>query len=444
MTSAILFSLIFILQFAILIVVVRELLKARERILQSVERENALSVSVATEKARADNMQSDCERLRVERETLEQLNLSARTALAAAEEKILQLSDRVKNRTEEELAIRQKFASDFENLSNKIYESAREKMSASNLEQVGLALAPLKTTIKEFRERIETLGEIGSRNNASMQTHIETLAKMNNQLGEEARNLTAALRSNNKVAGNWGETVLLRIFESCGFIDGVHFRSQKNYPDSDGLQKRLMPDYVVYLPENRSIVVDSKLSLVDFVNYCSSDEPVAKRAILQKFKKSVREHLSEFAGKYNNLPDITCGFKMMFMPVEGAYDLIVAEDPQLLSDAYEQNVLIVGPTSVMTILKFAEIAYRNEAFSKNIKEICKTGNNLYKRVELFAKRFEGLGAKIVSLQKDYSDTRTTLSQGSRSVLETAKRFIEKSKTANIDFEEELDDNEQSK
>ena len=404
-----------------------------------------LSSALNAEKVRTDSLSKEVGELRNERLALLSSKIEAEKRLSAAEEKISSLSERLQNRSEEEKAMREKFASDFENLSNKIFEAARDKMSSSNLEQLGLILTPLKNNIKEFRERVENLNTLSVRNNASMETQIGSLLKMNEQLSEEARGLTTALRSNNKVAGNWGETVLQRIFESCGFMEGVHFRSQKNYADTEGGQKRLMPDFIVYLPDSRSIVVDSKLSLLDFADYCAAQDASAKRAVLAKFKRSVREHLKEFAQKYNDLPDVTCGFKLMFMPVEGAYNLLVEEDPALLAEAYNSNVLIVGPTSVMAILKFAEIAYRNEAFAKNLKEICNIGRLLHERVELFSRRFEVLGAKIAGLQKEYADTQKTLSQGGKSVLDTAKRFIEKSKSANMNFEEEKDfDDEQSK
>ena len=409
--------------------------KTKAELVASNSREIEYASALASEKTRADTISNELQKLETQKKDLEQSKSELQMRLASSEEKVVHLSERIENRTEEERAIREKFATDFENLSNKIFESAREKLSTTNVEQMGLVLGPLKNSLSEFKQRMEALGEVGARNNASMITHIENLAKMNAQLGEEAKNLSNALRSKNKVAGNWGETVLERIFESCGFIDGVHYCTQKNYTDTDGVQKRLMPDFVVYLPNDRSIVVDSKLSLVDYDDYCSAEDTSAKRTALTKFKRSVREHLKEFSDKYNNLPDITCSFKMMFMPIENAYDLAVSEDDTLLADAYDANVLIVSPRNVMTILKFAEIAYRNEAFAKNIKEICNAGRLLHQRVELFMERFEKLGTKIVGLQKDYDDTRKTLSNGSRSVLETAKRFIEKSKNANIDFEE---------
>lgn len=412
-----------------------------KRLAENSERAAEMLARLASETARADAVLAENSELKAERAALIESKIAAEKKLSAAEERAAALAERIANRAEEERALREKFAADFENLSNRIFEAARGKMTAANAEQVGMVLAPLKSSLGEFRERVEKLNETSARNNASMGAQIESLLKMNTQLGDEARNLTAALRSNNKVAGNWGEAVLARIFESCGFMEGIHFRSQKSYADTQGEQKRLMPDYVVYLPDSRSVVVDSKLSLPDFVDYCSATDAAAKRAALTKFKKSVREHLNEFAKKYNDLPDITCGFKVMFVPVEGAYSLIVEEDKTLIADAYAANVLVAGPSEIMTVLKFAEIAYRNEAFAKNLREICNVGRLLHERVELFSKRFEQLGNKITTLQKDYDDTRKTLSQGGRSVLDTAKRFIEKSKNANIDFEESEPENE---
>ncbi len=400
-----------------------------------------LSAMLAAERSQNELLCRSNGELKAEKSALDASKLALERSLAAAEERISALTERMKNRSEEEKAVRDKFAADFENLSNRIFEAARDKMASSNAENMGLILAPLKNSLREFRERVEHLNAVSIRNNASMETQIESLVKMGVQLGDDARNLTAALRSNNKVAGNWGETVLQRIFESCGFMEGVHFRSQKSYADSEGGQKRLVPDFVVYLPDSRSIVVDSKLSLLDFADYCSAQDGVSKRSALAKFKKSVREHLRDFSKKYNDLPDVSCGFKLMFMPVEGAYNLIVEEDPALLSDAYAENVLIVGPSSVMAVLKFAEIAYRNEAFAKNLKEICNAGRLLNERVELFSRKFESLGIKINSLREDFSNVQKTLSQGNRSVLETAKRFLEKSKAVGDGFENKESDSE---
>lgn len=193
-----------------------------KRLAENSERSAEMLAQLASETARADSLLRENAELKSERAELLKTKIDAEKRLSAAEERAAALAERIKNRGEEEKAMREKLAADFENLSNKIFESAREKMSSSNIEQIGLVLAPLKNNLREFRERVETLNETSARNNASMGTQIESLVKMNTQLGDEARNLASALRSNNKVAGNWGETVLERIFESCGFVEGIH------------------------------------------------------------------------------------------------------------------------------------------------------------------------------------------------------------------------------
>lgn len=364
--------------------------------------------------------------------------IEAQNSLTIARQDIKNLTERLAERENAEIEMRKKLASEFETLSSKLLEEARVKMSASNLEQLSLVLKPMKVTISDFRDRIEALNELNIKGHAGLEKHIESLVEMNSRLSNDARNLAEALRGKNKITGNWGESVFHRILESCGFAEGVHFRSQASYADSSGAQKRLVPDFVIDLPEGRSIVVDSKVSLVSYSDYCSSETADLKKANLEKFKKSVRAHLKEFSSKYNDLPDARCGFKMMFMPIEPAYELAVSADPSLLEDAYAANVLIVGPATVMSVLKYAEILVRNEAISKNTRQIADLGVKLYERVNLFMSRFESLGDRIAALSKDYAQTKTTLSESPKSVLATAKRLGVKTGALSLNIEESED------
>lgn len=385
-----------------------------------------ISSKLAAVSAERDAVRAQAESLKEDLRSAIKSKTDSDKALAAAGEKISALSEKIQSRAAEEKSLRDKMEADFENLSNRLLESSRQKMSAANIEQLSLILNPLKNNIKDFREKIDLLNIESAKNHAGMSAQISSLLKMNERLGEEATKLTRALRSNNKVAGNWGETVFQRILEDCGFKEGVHFRSQQSYPDSEGNGRRLIPDFIIDLPNSRSIVVDSKLSLVDYVDYCAAEDSASKKNSLEKFKKSVRAHLAEFSGKYNNLPGVNCGFKMMFMPVEPAYQLIMSTDAKIASDAYESNVLIVGPSSVMSVLKFAEITLRNEALAKNTREIAAIGDLLYRRVTLFMDKFKKIGDRISQLSKEYESATLTLSQGSKSVLETAKRLGAKS------------------
>lgn len=396
----------------------------------------SLQVKLAYAEAARDAVLREADAVRGDAQRYLEDKISAEKKLSASEEKISSLVSKLESRAEEEKRLREKLTADFEILSNKIFEATREKISAANLEQIGLILAPLKNNIKDFRERIDALNETGTRNSASLEKHIESLVKMNTRLSEDAQNLTSALKSNNKAAGNWGEVVLQRIFESCGFKEGVHFRSQESYADASGEQKRLVPDFILDLPGGRSIIVDSKLSLVSFADYVSAKDDAARREALREFKNSVRAHLKGFADKYNALDDVNMGFKVMFMPVEPAYELIVSEDGRLLADAYEKNVLIVGPSTIMSVLKFAEISFRNSAVEKNAREIAEIGNELYRRVTRFLERFGKVGTRISQAKEDYDAALKTLSEGRQSVMSAAKRLGAKSSGEILELDED--------
>ncbi len=343
--------------------------------------------------------------------------------VAAQERENKMLAQTLDDNEQRYIKMRERLNDDFRILANKIFDTAGEKFVSVGAEKISTLVNPLSQNIQDFRKRVDAIHDAETRQSAGVSAQIESLLQMNNKLSDEARNLSNALRSNNKVAGNWGETVLERIFESCGFIKDVHFRTQTSFSDASAEQSRLVPDFIVDLPDNRSIIVDSKLSLVDFVDYCSSDDAERKRQCLERFKKSTRAHLREFAKKYNQL-DALAGFKLMFMPVEPAYNLIVDADKTLLADAYRDNVIIVSPVSVMAILKYAQIAYRNEAYAKNMGELSKQGRLLCERIERFLKRFGTIQDKINSLQKEYNETKTALSDGTQSLANTARRFHE--------------------
>lgn len=384
---------------------------------------SAAEVSAAVSRSEKDGALA---RLEESAKKLSELSRRAEEAekTVAARDSEREVLERTLAQTQERYAeLRKKLDSDFQILANKIFESARRKFVDEGGEKISAMLNPLAENIREFRKRVDDVHDAQTKASAGVSVQIESLLKMNDKLSKDAENLASALRSNNKAAGNWGEAVLERIFESCGLIKGIHYRAQTSFSDSTTAQSRLVPDFIVDLPDNRSIIVDSKISLVDYVDYCAAPDAAAKRESLEKFKKSVRAHLKEFAQKYDSISSLA-GFKMMFMPVEPAYNLAIETDKPLLADAYRDNVIIVSPVSVMAILKFAQIAYRNDAVSKNVAELSKLGRLLGERIERFLKRFNAIQDRINALQKEYSDTKMSLSDGTQSVSNTARRFHE--------------------
>ena len=398
-----------------------ELQKKNDFLQTALENLNKANVNVAV----AENQKQNAyEQLKTATLRLNEYEIAKENSdkLIAAQERELKI---VRSTLEENEVryqqMRKSLNDDFQILANKVFDSTREKIVIANAERLSAVVNPLAENIADFRKRVEYIHETEIRSSENIGVQIKSLAELNTRLSDDARNLTQALRSNNKIAGNWGETILERIFESCGFIKDIHYRTQVNFSDTTTQQSRLMPDFIIDLPDNRSIIVDSKLSLIDYADYCASDDAEIKRASLEKFKKSVRSHLKEFSKKYNSIDEVA-SFKLMFMPIEPAYNLVIEADKTLLSDAYRENVLIVSPSSVMAILKYAQIAYRSEAFAKNIGELSKLGRYLYERIDRFMKTFNAIQDRITQLQKAFDDSKKSLTDGSQSVANTARRF----------------------
>ena len=389
---------------------------------QRTELENK-AVENAIAKTECNNAQNRLQEVLKEMSQIEEDKSKIQQLSASQASELKFLRETLQENEQRYLQLRKQLNDDFQILATKVFDSTREKFATEGAEKISVLVEPLKENIKDFRSRVESIHDAEIKASAKVSEQIESLLKMNTRLSDEAHNLSTALRSNNKVAGNWGEIVLERIFEESGLIKDIHYRTQVNFSDSTTEQSRLMPDFIVDLPDNRSIIVDSKLSLVDYTDYCASDNTEQKRLCLEKFKKSVRAHLREFAKKYNAISSVA-SFKLMFMPVEPAYNLIVETDKSLLSDAYRENVIIVSPISVMAILKYAQIAYRSEAFAKNIGELSKQGRYLCERIEKFLKNFNSIQERINALQKSFDDSKKTLSEGSQSVANTAQRFYD--------------------
>lgn len=407
---------------------------AAARLRESLRDElNAANVSLAVAQTRERAAAARVAELeRVQAELLSRDTANQKLIAAAEQERKIMLENAAEAQ-ERYAEMRKRMDADFKVLATEILDGAREKFTSEGGEKISSILAPLSQNIRDWRKRIDDIHDAQTRATAGVSTQIENLLKMNDQLSQEAEKLARALRSNNKVAGNWGEEILERIFESCGFIKDVHYRAQASFSDSTSKQSRLMPDFIIDLPNGRSIIVDSKMSLVDYEDYCAADDAEAKRACLEKFKKSARAHLREFAKKYNAIEGMA-GFKLMFMPIERAYQLLVDSDRKLLADAYADNVIVVSPVSVMPVLKYAQIAYHNDAIAKNINELSRQGRFLCERIEKFLKRFAGVQDKINAVQKEYNEAKNALFDSPQSVANTARRFTELSlKSLNADL-----------
>ncbi len=297
---------------------------------------------------------------------------------------------------------------DLDALSTKIFESAREKFEGSNKFQIDAILSPLKDDIVNFRKRIDEINAQSERNRGSLENQIKVLGEQNKTLSDEAHKLATALKGDNKKAGNWGELVLERVLEECGLVQDFIFKREDSHNTESG---RLRPDVVVKLPNERHLIIDSKLSLVPYERFVNSESEDERKSLFKQFEASVKTHITNLADKkYEEIDALkTPDFVMMFIPIEAAFSALIWGDLSLMNYAYEKNIVLVSPTTLLATLKTVEGIWNKEKQDKNTIEIANQGAQLHTKVLTFLQKFEKFKKTIDTLQDDFSEVNKTVS-----------------------------------
>ncbi len=302
----------------------------------------------------------------------------------------------------------------FENLANQILDKKSEKFDKEAKEQIQNALAPFNNEIKNLKESVR------DSSNKSFSLREEIL-----RIGAHADNLASALKSSPKTRGNWGEIVLERMLEEAGL------RKDRDYiTQASGLGLKheetgqtLRPDVIVKLPESKSLIIDSKLSLVSYEDYCAASDEAARGDHLRKFLAASKRHIQELEQKrYQDIPLGAPDFVMMFMPIEGAYMLALSEDPALHKYAWDKKIVMVSPTSLFATLQTVASLWRLQKQNQNADEIARQGGALYDKVAAFVKDLEGLGTRISQAQISYDETMKKLSTGGGNILSRTEKL----------------------
>ena len=311
---------------------------------------------------------------------------------------------------------------DFEAFSAKVFEQAREKFETSNKAQLDSILAPLKENLASFRKRVDDAAERDAEKYGSLERQINSLSQMNAKISKEANNLATALISSNKTAGNWGEMVLERVLEGCGLTENIDFLEQDSH-SQDGKPRIL--DVLVRLPGGRNFIIDSKVSLKSYMNYCSAADSAARDAELKSFLGSVREHIRTLSSKkYEELKDVkNPDFVLVFIPIEGAFELAVTQDANLLEYANSNKIALASPATLYACMRTVENIWRIEKQNKNTAEIAELGKSLHERICLFLDRFAELGKSIEKTRGEYAQIETSLASG-KGIARTAARLEE--------------------
>ena len=289
--------------------------------------------------------------------------------------------------------------SEFKNLANEIVGQHTRDLRQTNRDSIDLLLKPFKDNITEFRARVEHIYSMENEQRGALKNELDNLVKLNMQMTTSAANLTDALRGNSKVQGDWGEAYLETILESTGLVRGVHYHVQQNFKTEEGANVR--PDVVLLLPESRSIVIDSKVSLTAYVRSTEATSDGERRVAMAEHLQSIRRHVQELSLKeYQRLvnsPD----FVVMFIPTEPAFLEALKQDNTIWTDAYAKKVIISSPTNLLALLKMVADMWRRDAQTKNQIEIIDKATKLYEQLVAFTDQLEGVGAALDTAKSRY-------------------------------------------
>ena len=323
---------------------------------------------------------------------------------------------------DEELAQQQEqLRKDFELLANKILEEKSNKFTEQNKENIKNILNPLQEKILTFEKKVEDTQKESISMHSALKEQLLGLKDLNQQMTKEATNLTRALKGDSKMQGNWGELVLERVLEKSGLEKDREYFVQQNFTREDGT--RVLPDVVLHLPDNKKMIIDSKVSLTDYERYVNADED--ERAIfLKAHLNSIKKHIEQLSEKnYQDLYDIESpDFVLLFIPIEPAFAIAINEDNTLYNKAFEKNIVIVTPSTLLATLRTVDSMWNNEKQQQNAIEIARQAGALYDKFEGLVKDLTGVGKKIDDAKKDYSSAMNKLVEGRGNLITSVEKI----------------------
>jgi DNA recombination protein RmuC len=308
----------------------------------------------------------------------------------------------------------------FENAANEILKKQSENFKDENKSEIGNILAPLKETIKNYQEAVSSFNKEQREKNSALDYAIKDAAKLNQRLADEAANLTTALQ-NKKLQGSWGEMVLERVLEWAGLKEGVEYEKQSFFKNEDN--ERQYPDFIIKLPKERKVIIDSKMSIENYKRWTNEHDETLKAQFLENHIKDIKKHIDELSAKeYQKLlKDEGLDFVIMFVPIEYAYFAALEKDDSLNEYAGKRKVAVATASSLFPILKVVENLWRIERSNKNTEEIIKTGEEMHKRVDAFLSEMLKLESALSQSQKIYENAMTKL-QGGQGIIKSAVKL----------------------
>ena len=330
-------------------------------------------------------------------------------------------------------------ATEFENLANKILENKAKNLKETSSESINTLLAPVKTQLKEFREKVENIHTEDTKQQAEMGATIKLLMEQNSQLSEDASALTTALRGEHKTQGVWGELQLERVLEASGLTRGKEYDTQKSYRGSDG--NLLRPDAVVHLPEDKHLIIDAKTSLNAYLRCVEAETEEDAKTALAEHAKAVEDRVNELAKRdYNKIPELNSPeFVFLFVPSEPALQAALQHNEKLLGVAMQQKIFIVSPTTLLPSLLIVAKLWRNAAQEQNTLRIVETAEGLLDQIRLVVEAMSEVGKRLGRTQESYETAMKRLHTGRGNLIKKATDFEELGVEAKKALSESLPD-----
>lgn len=332
------------------------------------------------------------------------------------------LWERSKEQKEEVNQLQEKFTKEFENLANKILEEKSVKFTEQNKENLKNILNPLQEKIHLFEKKVEDTHKESIDYHAALRQQILGLREMNEQMSKETLNLTKALKGDSKMQGNWGELILERVLEKSGLEKGREYEVQQSFTTEDG--SRVQPDVVINLPDGKKMIVDSKVSLTAYERYVNEDDENTKDSFLKEHVNSIKRHVEQLGNKnYQDLYQIESpDFVLLFIPMEPAFAIALNEDNTLYNKAFEKNIVIVTPSTLLATLRTIDSMWTNQKQQENAYEIARQAGALYDKFEGFVSDLIKIGKKMDEAKSEYGNAMNKLVEGKGNLVTSVEKL----------------------
>ncbi|WP_083629433.1 DNA recombination protein RmuC [Tenacibaculum agarivorans] len=379
------------------------------------ERNQSLSEYKSSAEKNTEELKSELKFLQTEKESLIKVNTRQDVDLKNLQHKLAEQKGEIEG-------LQEKFTKEFENLANKILEEKSNKFTVQNKENIKNILNPLEKKIKDFEEKVDKTHKESIDYHSALRQQILGLKELNAQMSKETLNLTRALKGDSKTQGNWGELVLERVLEKSGLEKDREYFVQQSFTNEEG--KRILPDVVIHLPDNKKMVIDSKVSLTAYEKYVNTDDETEKTAYVKEHLMSLKRHVEQLSDKkYEDIYKIESpDFVLLFVPIEPAFAVALNEDNTLYNKAFERNIVIVTPTTLLATLRTIDTMWNNEKQQRNALEIARQAGALYDKFEGLLKDLINIGKKIDATKSDYSAAMNKLVDGRGNLITSVEKL----------------------